>query len=235
MPRSGWRRARPAANDRASSIWTRTRPIIAIASTPRSGRDPCAARPCGLDVEGDPAPMSDAQSSSSVGSATIAASARPAPQQAPPCRCSPASSSATAATMTSPRRPSPAHSTAASAMRREARLHVVGATAVQASVLDAGVQSPVRLEQPDGVGVPVQEQRPATTGPTRHADHVGPARRGLLDVDLEPCLLEPLREHVRHRRLATARRGESRVDRVDRDEPSRELVERGQRTAFSAG
>ena len=42
--------------------------------------------------------------------------------------------------------------------RREARLHVVGASAVQASVLDAGMQSRVRLEQPHRVEMPVQEQ-----------------------------------------------------------------------------
>ena len=119
--------------------------------------------------------------------------------------------------------------------RREARLHVVGASAVQASVLDAGIQTRVRLEQPDRVEVPVQEQRAAAAGPAGDADHVGPARRSLLDVDLEPCLLEPLREHARHRRLATAGRNERRVDRVDRDEPGGELLELGHRTDFSAG
>ena len=107
--------------------------------------------------------------------------------------------------------------------RREARLHVVGAAAVQTSVLDPRRQPAVRLEQPDGVEVPVQDQRPAAAAPSRDADDVRPSRSDLVDVNLEPRAFEPLREHGGDRGLAAAGGHERRVDGVDGDELRRQL------------
>ena len=206
---------------------------MAIASTPRSGRDPCAARPR-VSMSKASQPRCAMQSRSSVGSATIAASALQL--------CSSRLRADAAGLLVGHRRdddiaaePEPGALDSGERDRREARLHVVGAPAVQASVLDAGIQARVRLEQPDRVEVAVQEQRAAAAGPAGDADHVRPAGRSLLDVDLEPCLLEPLREHGRHRRLATAGRDERRVDRVDRDEPGGELLELGHRIGLQRG
>ena len=89
-------------------------PILAIASTPRSGREPCAARPR-VSMSKASQPRCAMQSRSSVGSATIAASALQRWRSGSVPMLA-ASSSATAVTMTSPRSPSPAHSTAASAI-----------------------------------------------------------------------------------------------------------------------
>ena len=87
----------------------------------------------------------------------------------------------------------------------EARLHVVGAAAVQSPAFDARRQPAVRLEQADRVEVPVQDQRAAAAGSPRDTDHVRPPGRDLVDVDLEAGALEPVRKHGRDDRLAAAR------------------------------
>ena len=79
----------------------RTGPILAIASTPRSGREPCAARPC-VTTSKAAKPLWATQSCSSVGSATMAPSAFHARTSAVVPRL-PTSSSITAVTTTSPR------------------------------------------------------------------------------------------------------------------------------------
>jgi acetylornithine deacetylase/succinyl-diaminopimelate desuccinylase-like protein len=50
------------------------RPILAIASTPRSGREPCAATPV-VSTSSQMKPLCATQTRSAVGSVTIAASA----------------------------------------------------------------------------------------------------------------------------------------------------------------
>jgi hypothetical protein len=73
-----------------------------MASIPRSGRDPCAARPS-TSTSTPTKPRCAIASFSQVGSATIAASARKRSSTAS-VPIEPASSSATAVTITSPRR-----------------------------------------------------------------------------------------------------------------------------------
>jgi hypothetical protein len=104
----GW-----ARNSRSSpSIPTRTRPIFAIASMPRCGRDPCAARPI-VSISKQTKPRCATASCISVGSVTIAASARVlAATASVPTLAN--SSSATAVSTTCPRRPRLAASAVAS-------------------------------------------------------------------------------------------------------------------------
>ena len=115
--------------------------------------------------------------------------------------------------------------------RREARLHVVGAAAVEPSALDPGGQAAVRLEQPDRVQMAVEQQRPAAAAAPRDADHVRPSGSDLHDLDLQPRALEPLGEHAGDRGLAAAVRRERRVDGVDGDQLRRQLLQHQSRTA----
>ena len=81
-----------------------TRPAFAIASMPSCGCEPCAARPA-ISISSHAKPLCATHTSSSVGSVTIAASARTCAATAwVPMLAN--SSSQTAATTTSPARPS---------------------------------------------------------------------------------------------------------------------------------
>ena len=71
--------------------------------------------------------------------------------------------------------------------------------------------------EPDRVQVRVQEQRTAAAGPARARDHVRPARRSLVELDLEAGMLRPLGHECRDLGLPAA--AEPGVDRLDRDQP----------------
>ena len=103
MPSNGW----PSPERRrasSSAIPESIGPIAAIASMPRSGREPWAAKPA-VSTSNATKPLWAIATTSSVGSVTIAASAvvRRTSASVPTL---PTSSSATAATITSPRKPS---------------------------------------------------------------------------------------------------------------------------------
>ncbi len=116
----------------SSSMPTRTRPIFAIASMPRSGREPCAARPC-VSISRWTKPRCATATCISVGSVTIAASARSdAATASVPTLAN--SSSATAVRITSPAQPAPRRLGRGEHARREAPLHVVRAAPVQPPV-----------------------------------------------------------------------------------------------------
>ena len=88
--------------------------MAAIASTPRSGRDPCAATPW-VSTSSHRNPLCATQTSRPVGSVTMAASARTPAATASLPRLA-YSSSHTPVTITSPRRPASASRAAASMM-----------------------------------------------------------------------------------------------------------------------
>ena len=95
------------------------------------------------------------------------------------------SSSHTAATTTSPARPQP-HGLGAGPQRGgRAALHVEAAAAVEAVALDARLERPLVAVVPDGVGVPVEQQRAPAAAAARDADHVGAAGRDLVDARLD--------------------------------------------------
>ena len=178
--RAGRARATPRSERSSSSIPTRTCPIFAIASTPRSGREPCAATPRRLDLEPDEARCAIA-TRSSVGSVTIAASARMRLGDRRRCRCSPTSSSATARDDHVAAQPSSRGPRAGEHDRRQARLHVVGAAPVQPVALDARLERLAPCPRCPTVSMwAFSIERPAAARAARDRDHVPAARRDLL-------------------------------------------------------
>ena len=107
---------------------------MTIASTPRCGREPCAARPV-TSSSSQTNPLCATTSSSSVGSVTTAASAahRPSTSWIPRLAYS---SSATAATTTSPARPSSRRVATGDQRGGDAGLHVVGAASIEPVAVD---------------------------------------------------------------------------------------------------
>ena len=124
----------------ASPAWSRcvervelesTGPIFAIASTPRSGREPCAATP---RVSISKPRSRDGRPRLQLGRLARHRRVRTArARRAPRCRRSPTSSSATAVDDHVSGEPERAASAAASMSGRQPALHVVGAAAVQAA------------------------------------------------------------------------------------------------------
>jgi hypothetical protein len=109
-------------------------------------------------------------------------------------------------------------------------LHVVGATAVQAVAVDARDMRVGHALDRHRVEVAAEQQRPPATGPTRADEHRGAAGRVLERRDLESASRRPARDVPRDLRLARAARDERGVDRVDRDEISKQ---RGQLRAHA--
>ena len=219
MPSSGW----PSPERRrasSSAIPESIGPIAAIASMPRSGREPWAANPA-VSTSNATKPLWAIATTSSVGSVTIAASAvvRRTSASVPTL---PTSSSATAATITSPRKPS--------RTRRRRRASTPRATpscrlprAVEAAFLARGANG---LSIPATPTVSMCAFRSSELPPpraARDADDVGPSRSGLVELDLEPGRAQPVGDERCDLALARTTRDEIRVDRVDLDEP------RGQR------
>ena len=97
------------------------------------------------------------------------------------------------------------------------------AAAVQASAVHARHQPAVRLEEADRVEMPVQDQRPAAAAPPSNANDIRPSRHDLVDMDVEPGTLEPLRIHLCDGGLAAAGRDARRIDGVDGDQLRRQL------------
>ena len=150
-------RSPSAASSSPSAV--RTGPALTIASTPRCGREPWAARPV-TSISAHTKPLWATTTSSSVGSVTTAASARTAASAS----CTPrlaCSSSATAATTTSPARAAARGLPAGEQRGGDAGLHVVGAAAVQAVAVDARRVRRGHALDADGVEVRAQQQRAA--------------------------------------------------------------------------
>ena len=80
--------------------------------------------------------------------------------------------------------------------RGQAGLHVVRAAPVQPPVLDGRLERPLHAGHADRVHVRVEEERLAAAGAARDADRVEPARRELLDLDLEAGVLQPPRDEA---------------------------------------
>ena len=105
--------------------------------------------------------------------------------------------------------------------RRDRTLHVIGAATVQPAVLDARRMRTVHPGNSDGVEVPVQEQGAPTARATTDRDH---ARALDSDhLDLEPSPRTPLGDKRRGVRLSPGTGDQTRIDRVDRDQPSSKL------------
>jgi hypothetical protein len=85
----------------------------------------------------------------------------------------------------------------------------------------------------DGVEVPVQEQGAPAAGAASDRDHA----RALAsdDLDLEPSPRTPLADERRGVRLSPGTDNQTRIDRVDRDQPSGKLGKLRVRHAPSLG
>ena len=188
-----------------------TGPILAMASTPSSGSDPCDATPR-VSTSSQTNPLCATQRSSPVGSVTIAASA-------PMWRttsCTPIeanSSSATAVTITSPRRSEPGCFAPGKHDRGEARLHVVCAASVEPRAVDAWRPGLGHAARADDVHVRVEHERSAATAAAGNSDHIGAAGPS----SCTRCRARALSQPATNRRspLRRRRRHEIRVGRVD--------------------
>ena len=197
---------------------TRTRPIFAIASTPMSGREPCAARPV-TSTSRWTKPRCATATLRSVGSVTIAASAR---ELAAICLGADAREllvrdgghDHVPTQATSLRVYRREHA------RREAPLHVLRATPVEPSAFDARHERVSHALDADRVHVRVQHQRAATTHAAGHRDDIGAARAKLRERRLESRTLAPLGDEPRESELARAARDDVGIDRLDLDQSS---------------
>ena len=188
---------------RARRSWSRvssatsTRPIIAIASRPSAGRLPCAARPC-VVISAQANPLCPTATRRSVGSVTMAMSARQSltSASAPRLMCS---SSTTAATISRPRDHRRREDPGGGNHRGHAALHVLRAAPVQPAVRFTRRERMLHAFHADRIDVAAEHQRRSGCGAIEHADHVGPAGRHLLHHHVEP--------RVPHRRAADVCRG----------------------------
>ena len=147
------------ARRRSSSAATpeSTGPMAAIASIPRSGRDPCAARPS-VSTSNATNPLCAIATTSSVGSATIAASRSSGGRGLPCRRCRPPRrrprvDDDVAAQAVASRRGADQHD------RGERALHVAGAAPVQAAVVLHRGEGALHPRDADGVHVRVEQER----------------------------------------------------------------------------
>ena len=188
-----------------------------MASRPSRGRLPCAARPR-VSISAHANPLCPTPICRSVGSVTIAASARPLRDERV---------GAEARVLLVDDRRDDQTSLPEAAIAREPRgvdhrghaaLHVLRAASIEPAVTLDGIERRGHAVDADGIDVPAQHQRAARLGAIEHADHVRPPRRRLLHLDAEP---EPAHVHgdgLRDLRLAGGPGHERRVDRIDRDE-----------------
>ena len=89
---------------------------------------------------------------------------------------------------------------------REAPLHVLRATPVEPSALDARHERVRHAGDADRVHVRVQHQRAATTRAAGYRDDIGAARAKLRERRLEPRALAPLGDEPREPELTRAAR-----------------------------
>ena len=193
-----------------------TGPIFAIASIPRCGIEPCAARPRVSTSQPDEAAVRDAD----VEAGRLRDDGRvggPAPDERLRAEARVLlvgdGGHDHVAAEAAPDRLSPREHD-----RGEARLHVVGAAPVEATVLHARLERPFHARDADRVRVGHQQQRPAATRPPRHGDGVRAAGRRLLERRLQARRLEPLGDAPSDPPLSGAPRNEDGVDRFDGDE-----------------
>src|SRR5437667_15951 len=105
--------------------------------------------------------------------------------------------------------------------RCDSTLHVVGAAAVQAAVLDARLVGHLHPGDADRVEVAVQKQRASAAGAAPRRDHARPLVPD--DQDVEPAVRAPLGDERRKLAFPPCSRNEPGIDGVDRDEPRRQL------------
>ena len=108
--------------------------------------------------------------------------------------------------------------------RGDARLHVVGAAAVEPVALDARVVRCVHPPDAHRVDVPAEQQRAPASRAAGTNDDARPAGRALEHVGLQTGGERPARDERRDLALAGAARHERRVDRVDRHELAQQLA-----------
>ncbi len=195
--------------------------MAAIASTPRSGREPCAATP-ELSTLSHRNPLWATHTSSAVGSVTMAASAHTVAASASLPMLA-YSSSQTPVTITSPRSPAAASRAPAS---------MIAARPPFMSNPPLPYRRPPSIRGENGSAMPSTPTtsmcafRSSDRPPPRAGgagDHVRAAGGDLGDGDLEPGPLEPAGRERRDGGLTGAARDQVGVDRVDRDELRDEL------------
>ena len=102
--------------------------------------------------------------------------------------------------------------------RGHAALHVLRPAAVEPAAPLDGIERRGHAVDADGVDVPAQHQRAPRLAAIEHADHVGPPRRRLLHLDVEPEPAHVTGDRLRDLRFAGGAGHERRVDRIDRHE-----------------
>ncbi len=197
--------------------------MAAIASTPRSGREPCAATPA-VSTSSHRKPLWATHTSSAVGSVTIAASAHTLSTRAPRSRCSRTPRRTPPVTITSP---------AQSRAGRPARpASMIAASPPFMSKPPLPWSRPFSIRGEKGRACPRRRPRPcarsgAATGrrpcPRRGRPRSGGRAATSRSETSSPARSQPAGRELRDRGLAGAARHEVGVDRVDRNELRDEL------------
>ena len=185
------------------------RPMRAMASRPSSGRLPCAARPCAT-ISTQANPLWPTASCKSVGSVTMAMSARHSrtSASAPMLRYS---SSTTAATTSRPRVQDWASTAGGRNHRRDPALHVLCAATVETAVVDRRLERIGHALDADGIDVTAEHDGRPSRLPVQHADDVRPARGRFLDGDVEAGVPHAVAHDLGDRGFAGRARDELRV------------------------
>ena len=198
---------------------TRTRPIFAIASMPRSGREPCAARPCTSTSRWTKprCATTSPQVRRLRDDRGVGAHAR-GDRLGPDAR----------ELLVGDGREDhvPAQRALRGVGRREhARgetpFHVARATPVEPSGFDARHERVRHAGHADRVHMGVQHQRAASTRAAGDRDDIGTSRAKLCERRLEPRTLAPLGDEPREPELTRAARDHVGIDRLDLDQPRR--------------
>ena len=183
-------RSRRAGARRARRCPESTGPMAAIASTPRSGRDPCAARPS-VATSNATKPLCAIATTSSVGSGTIAAVASSRADERPRCRRCRPPRRRRRVTMTSPRSPSRAAAAPTSmiaASGPSCRRHRARAAGRPSCTGVNGLSMPAT---PTVSMCALSRSEAPPPVPRAIADDVRPSRSGLVQLDLEARLAQP--------------------------------------------
>src|SRR5262249_42466952 len=110
--------------------------------------------------------------------------------------------------------------------RGKPTLHVLRTTTVETAVFFHRIEWFVIADHADRIHVPAQHQRASLLFPIQHANHVRPAARNFLELDIESSSLKQLSRCSSNLRLPVCAGDQRRIDGIDRNQLSQYLNRR---------
>src|SRR5687767_12205302 len=106
---------------------------------------------------------------------------------------------------------------------RDTALHVLRSTSVEPAVPDGGIERRGHSFDTDRVGVTAEHQRRSGAAAVQNADDVRPAWCYVLQMDVQPEMLQMLGDHAGYPGLGRCTFDKRRVDRIDGDQASKKV------------